>query len=142
VFAPTLVDQLADLPARSVLEIHGAGESLPPRRHDLHLLTHLLHRWNALNVRDILARSFDALLPGGWIVDHDVHLNADKSGPLSVARYSALLLHTTEGQCWSISEIAEFLGDAGFVNISERPTAADRTAILAQKPASDSGPFG
>ena len=89
-----------------------------------------------MQVREILARSFDALLPGGWIVDHDVHLNADKTGPLSVARYSALLLHdTTEGQCWSVSEIAELLSDAGFVNISERRTAADRTAILAQKPA-------
>jgi len=71
-----------------------------------------------------------------------VHLNADKSGPLSVARYSALLLHTTEGQCWSVSEMAQFLGDTGFINIEERHTAADRTAILAQKPAPGSGPSG
>ena len=35
---------------------------------------------------------------------HDVHLNADKSGPLAAAMYSALLMHCTEGRCFSVSE--------------------------------------
>lgn len=157
VLASFLVDVIADLPVRSVLDVTGSsgcGKLLAERRpgvslaesewgdlfarlpsgHDLHVLSHLLHCRSEAQVRGIVQRCYDALLPGGWLVDHDTHLNADKTGPLSVARYSALLLHATEGKCWSVAEMAGFLSDAGFVNVLERPCGPDRTAILAQKP--------
>ncbi len=92
-------------------------------------------------MRRIIGRSFDALPPGGWIVDHDTHLNATKSGPLAVARYSALLLHATDGQCWSVAEISSFLADAGFTGIEERrPCGIDRTVLLARRPSPPARP--
>jgi hypothetical protein len=105
-----------------------------PGGHDLHLLSHILHCWPERETRQILGRSYDALCPGGWVIDHDMHLNAEKTGPLAVARYSALLLHATEGRCWSVTEVAGFLQDAGFINVRERLCGLDRTAIIAQKP--------
>jgi hypothetical protein len=105
-----------------------------PGGYDLHLLSHALHCWNERGVRQIVGRSYDSLLPGGWIVDVDAHLNADRTGPLSVARYAVLVLYATEGQCWSVGELTGFLQDAGFLHVEERAAGPDRTAILAQKP--------
>ncbi len=52
-----------------------------PADHDLHLLSHTLHDWDEDGVRRILEVSFAALPSGGWLADHDAHLNADKTGP-------------------------------------------------------------
>ena len=52
-----------------------------------------------------LAASSAALPPSGLLVIHDAHLNADKTGPLPVAAYSALLMSVTEGECYATSEI-------------------------------------
>jgi len=104
-----------------------------PGGHDLHLFSHVLHDWGEEHVRKLLAASFAALAPGGWLVDHETHINETKTGPLPVAEYSVLLMHSTPGKCWSVREIAGMLDDVGFTHMGTRPTAADRTAILARK---------
>jgi hypothetical protein len=85
-------------------------------------------------VRQLLSASFVALEPGGSLVDHDTHINATKTGPLPVAEYSVLLMHSTPGKCWSLDELGAFLEETGFVEVDCRPTAADRTAIIARRP--------
>jgi SAM-dependent methyltransferase len=105
-----------------------------PTDHDLHLFSHVLHDWSEEQVRHLLASSFSALPPGGCLVDHDAHVNDTKTGPLAVAEYSVLLMHSTPGKCWSMGEMAAMLDDAGFTGMASRSTAADRTAILAYKP--------
>jgi hypothetical protein len=109
------------------------GDPLPDE-FDLHLFSHVFHDWSAREVRTLLESSFAALPPGGWLVDHDTHINAEKTGPLPVAEYSVLLMHSTHGKCWSISELEAMLGDVGFTVHDDRPTAADRTALVARKP--------
>jgi hypothetical protein len=104
-----------------------------PGGHDLHLFSHVLHDWGEEQVRALLAASFEALPPGGCIVDHDTHIDEGKSGPLPVAEYSVLLMHSTPGKCWSVGELAAMVTDAGFADVEERATAADRTAIVAHK---------
>jgi predicted O-methyltransferase YrrM len=105
-----------------------------PAGHDLHLFSHVLHDWSEEQVRHLLSASFEALPPGGWLVDHDAHINATKTGPLPIAEYSVLLMHSTPGKCWSVGELAGLLQEAGFVVIDCRSTAADRTAIVARRP--------
>lgn len=105
-----------------------------PGGHDLHLFSHVLHDWSERHVRHLLSSSFAALTPGGWFIDHDTHVNDAKTGPLPVAEYSVLLMHSTPGKCWSLGELAAMLDDVGFTDIATQPTAADRTAIVAHKP--------
>jgi SAM-dependent methyltransferase len=105
-----------------------------PTGYDLHLYSHVLHDWDAGHVAGLLAASYAALPPGGWWVDHDTHIDADKRGPLPVAEYSVLLMHSTFGKCYSIRELAEMAKRVGFVDVEHRPTAADRSAVLARKP--------
>jgi 3-hydroxy-5-methyl-1-naphthoate 3-O-methyltransferase len=104
-----------------------------PTGFDTHLYSHVLHDWDAPRVERLLAASFAALPPGGRLVDHDTHVDADKRGPLAVAEYSVLLMHSTPGKCWSVRELAEMAGRAGFVDVEHRPGAGDRGVLIARK---------
>ncbi|HEV8543678.1 MAG TPA: methyltransferase [Verrucomicrobiae bacterium] len=106
-----------------------------PNGFDLHLISNVLHDWNESTVMGLLRKSFTALEPGGMLVIHDVHINADKSGPLPAASYSALLMHATEGKCYSLSELYPWLQNIGFRNLKFTPTGADRSIVTAEKPA-------
>jgi predicted O-methyltransferase YrrM len=100
---------------------------------DVHLYSNVLHDWDVDKVRLLLAASFHALEPGGVLIVHDAHLNADKAGPLPVAKYSALLMSVTEGKCYSIAEMETLLGEAGFRDVQFTPTVADRSIVTARK---------
>lgn len=104
-----------------------------PGDYDLHLFSNVLHDWDEPLVKELLAKSFAALPSGGMILIHDMHINADKTGPLPVAAYSAMLATLTEGQCYSTAEMTSLLTDAGFHDIGFMLTAADRSVITALK---------
>jgi SAM-dependent methyltransferase len=140
VFERPPVDQIA----RTLIEKRGcaakvsviAGDMFTdplPRGFDLHLYSNVLHDWDTDKVRPLLAASHAALEPGGMLVVHDAHINADKTGPLPVARYSALLMNVTEGKCYSTSEMETLLQEAGFRDVRYQPTVADRSLITARK---------
>jgi len=101
---------------------------------DVHLFSNVLHDWDEPLVRKLLNKSFAALPSNGLIVVHDAHINADKTGPLPVAAYSALLMNITEGKCYSVAEMQGYLQEAGFGPADYFPTAADRSVLTAAKP--------
>jgi hypothetical protein len=105
-----------------------------PKGSDIHLFSNVLHDWDCPQVEQLLSKSFASLQPGGMIVVHDAHINLDKTGPLPVAAYSAMLMTITEGKCYSEQEMADFLARAGFSNVQYFPTVADRSVITARKP--------
>jgi hypothetical protein len=101
---------------------------------DVHLWSNALHDWDAATCRHLLAKSFAALPKGGMVVVHDKHLNREKTGPLRIAAHSVFLMAGTEGRFYSIAEIEEFLGDAGFVDLQFRDVILDYSIITARKP--------
>ena len=64
---------------------------------------------------------------------HDAFLNAEKTGPLHVAEYSVLLMHSSEGRCYLTREMERYLTDAGFRDVAYRDTAAARGIMTAAK---------
>ena len=104
-----------------------------PAGFDAHLISNVLHDWEEPEVRALLAKSHAALPAGGRLIVHDAFINAEKTGPLHVAEYSALLMQITEGKCYSLGEMRSYLGDAGFEWIEHGDTAVARGFILAQK---------
>ena len=104
-----------------------------PGDFDVHLISNVIHDWDEPVVRDLLAKSSAALPKGGLLLIHDAHINADKTGPLHVAEYSALLMNITEGKCYSVREMGAYLSDAGFEWIDHQPTAVGRSVIVARK---------
>jgi hypothetical protein len=104
-----------------------------PEGYEVHLLSNTLHDWSIESNRTIVSNSLKSLSSGGCIIVFDAHLNDDFNGPISVAEYSCLLMHSSEGRCYSKKEIRELLKLVGFVNIKEIDLPADRSAIIAFK---------
>lgn len=100
---------------------------------DIHLFSNVLHDWDIDEVRKLLAISHAALPTSGLLIIHDAFINEDKTGPLPVAEYSALLMHSTQGKCYATSEYRELLTEAGFEDIVCQNTAADRGVMTARK---------
>jgi hypothetical protein len=105
-----------------------------PSYGDVHLYSNALHDWAAEDVKQLLARSFARLPSGGMIVDHDRHLNREKTGPLRVASHSVFLMAGTQGRYYSIGEMEEYLAAAGFTGMEYRETVLDYSVITARKP--------
>jgi SAM-dependent methyltransferase len=105
-----------------------------PAGFDVHLFSNVLHDWDVPKVMALLSKSHQALPPGGMVLVHDAHLNRDKTGPLPVAEYSVLLMHATEGRCYSIGEMEAYLEEAGFTGVTYIPTAGNRSLVTARKP--------
>lgn len=134
-----------DRVARSAIAKRGFGDRVAviagdmlteplPRDFDVHLFSNVLHDWDLPVVERLLAASFVALAPGGLLVIHDTHLNADKTGPLAVAEYSTFLMQMTEGRSYGVGEINQSLLRAGFSDLTFASTVAARSVITAQKP--------
>lgn len=85
-----------------------------PKDCDVHLFSNVLHDWDVAEARQLLAASAAALPAGGLLVIHDAFINADKTGPLHAAEYSCLLMHSTQGKCYSSTEYADLMREAGF----------------------------
>lgn len=100
---------------------------------DVHLFSNVLHDWGTAEVKELLAISHKALPSGGLLIIHDAFINEDKTGPLPVAEYSALLMHSTQGKCYSVGEYSELLKEAGFEAGAYHDTAADRGFMTAVK---------
>jgi predicted O-methyltransferase YrrM len=104
-----------------------------PAGFDTHLISNVLHDWDEAPVLEILRKSSAALPSGGLLIVHDAFINADKTGPLPVAQYSVLLMHSTQGKCYSLGEMRTYLASTGFDFLDHKPTAADRSYVLARK---------
>jgi acetylserotonin N-methyltransferase len=81
----------------------------------------------------LLAASHAALPSGGLLLIHDAFINEEKNGPLHVAEYSCLLMHSTQGKCYSVAEYEVFLKEAGFAAGPYRDTVVGRGFMTAHR---------
>ena len=104
-----------------------------PAGPDVHLFSNVLHDWDTPVIEELLRKSFDALPAGGLVVVHEAFLNTEKTGPLHVAEYSVLLMHASEGRCYSVAEMEGYLSAAGFSSCAYMSGAAARGIMTARK---------
>ena len=110
--------------ARKLIEERGVADRVEvavgnmfdglPAGCDVHLFSNVLHDWGVKEVRELLRVSYAALPVGGLLIIHDAFINEAKDGPIHVAEYSCLLMHSTQGKCYSVGEYAELMAEAGF----------------------------
>lgn len=104
-----------------------------PEGHDVVLLSNVLHDWDFPEVRRLLEKAFSTLPLGGLLVIHEAFLHDDKTGPLPVAEYSALLMNITQGKCYTPGEYGAVLEELGFKVGPYQDTLADRGFMTAVK---------
>lgn len=143
--AATVLEQApVDAIARRLIAERGASDRVAvetgdlfaatwPSGFDVHLFSNVLHDWDEPEVRALLERSHAHLPPGGLLVIHEAFIDATKTGPLPVAEYSALLMHSTQGKCYSIAEYEAIGREIGFDAFTYRDTVADRGVMTARR---------
>jgi predicted O-methyltransferase YrrM len=105
-----------------------------PNGFDAHLYSNVFHDWGAGDIERLAAASFAALPPGGVLVDHDMHIDDDKTGPLRQAEFSVRMMLMTTGKCYTTAELAGIFQRVGFGEVTNTPTTAGYSIVVARKP--------
>ena len=102
--------------------------------YDLVLISAICHMLGVGENRDLLARAFRALAPGGRVAIQDFLLRADKTGPRSGALFSLnMLVNTQGGASYSEDEFTAWLREAGFGEVGRVPLAGPAGVLVARR---------
>jgi len=90
---------------------------------DAVLLSGMMHRETPATCLDLLRKSFAALEPGGMVVVSDVFFEDDHRNTPAFSLYFALSMMITseEGSAHAKTEMARWMGEAGFGSVEVRP---------------------
>jgi hypothetical protein len=129
--------------AAEMAATHGVADCLECRpgdmfadavpRAEVMLLSNVLHDWDVPACQELIGRCAAALPAGGRLLIHDVFLNDELDGPLSIALYSAALFCMTEGRAYSAAEYRSWLTAAGLKPQPLVPTLVHCGVLPAEK---------
>jgi (2Fe-2S) ferredoxin/predicted O-methyltransferase YrrM len=101
--------------------------------YDLVLISAICHMLSEEENRNLLARSFRALVEGGRVVIQDFLLRPDKTGPRPGALFSLnMLVNTQGGASYSEDEYTRWLREAGFGDVRRVPMAGPTGVLVGQ----------
>jgi len=119
------------------ITLHGADFTIDPlgSGFDLALISYIMHMYPNEVVRAILAKSREALVPGGRVVINDYVLNDDKTLPRAASLQALnMLVSTRGGNVYSELEYREALEEAGFCEVAKVPLMGPTDVITATRP--------
>jgi ubiquinone/menaquinone biosynthesis C-methylase UbiE len=142
----TAVDWAAVIPVtRRVAQKHGVadrfrfveGDLLKAdfgQGHALAILGQILHSEGEARSRLLLKKVFAALKPGGIVAIAEFIPDEGRRGPVMPVMFAInMLVNTDEGDTFTLSEMSQWLADAGFANIRQLTTPGVSPLILADK---------
>lgn len=107
-----------------------------PSGFDRVFFSDVFHDWNDERCRDLAARAYAAVEPGGRVIVHEMLLSETKDSPLAAASYSMIMLFATEGRQRTARELIEILAGAGFVDVRVTMTSGGYAAVSGARPPS------
>ena len=103
--------------------------------YDIAILGHILHSEGEDRSRQLLAKTFRALKPGGTIAIAEWLVNDDRTKPLPSLMFAVqMLVNSEKGDTFSFDEIKSWLGEAGFEKVRKLDAPGPSPLILATKP--------
>lgn len=103
--------------------------------HNVATLGHILHSEGVERSKTLLARTFEALAPGGTIAIAEFLVNPERTGPVPCLIFAInMVVNTDCGNTFSFEEIAGWLAEAGFVDARTLAVHSHSPLILATKP--------
>ncbi len=101
---------------------------------DLHFYGNIFHDWLPEKGEFLARKSFAALPKGGRLILHEQLYKDDKSGSFATAAFSMTMLAWTEGQQYSRRELTSLMADAGFKQITVKPSFGYMSIVTGVKP--------
>ena len=103
--------------------------------YDVAILGHILHSEGEKRSRQLLAKVFDSLAPGGTIAIAEWLVNETRTAPSHSLMFAVnMLVHTKEGDTFSFEEISRWSSEAGFRDARLLDAPGVSPLILATKP--------
>ncbi|CCW34999.1 methylase involved in ubiquinone/menaquinone biosynthesis [Chthonomonas calidirosea] len=103
--------------------------------HQIAILGHILHSEGEMRSRELLAKTYQALAPGGTIAIAEFLVNEDRTSPPHALIFAVnMLVHTEQGDTYSFNEIRRWLEEVGFQHVRSLDVPAASPLILATKP--------
>ncbi|MCP5522402.1 MAG: methyltransferase domain-containing protein [Verrucomicrobiales bacterium] len=103
--------------------------------HHVAILGHILHSEGPDRIRQLLARTFAALRPGGVLAIQEFLPNDERTGPPLPLLFAVnMLVNTEAGGTYTFAEISGWLAEVGFVRPRLLEVPAVSPLILADKP--------
>ena len=102
-----------------------------PAGADFAWVSAILHQHSRRHNRELFAKVFQALEPGGRIAIRDVVMEQDRTRPVEGALFAInMLVNTEEGGTFTFQEIAEDLQSAGFVEPELSVRSEDMNSVV------------
>ncbi len=102
--------------------------------YDVALVTNFLHHFDPATCTDFLRKVHAALKPGGRVAVLEFVPNPDRVSPPQAAAFSlTMLAGTPSGDAYTLAELQQQLGDAGFGAASAHALPTPGTVLVAQK---------
>lgn len=105
-----------------------------PKDRDAVLFSNIFHDWDWDTCASFARSAATALKPGGTILLHEMLLDEDRSGPLTVACFSVTMLLYERGRQYTAGELRQLLEAAGFVDFQATATFGYYSLVQARKP--------
>ena len=103
--------------------------------YDIATLGHILHSEGEERSRELLKKTFRALISGGTIAIAEWLVNEDRTKPLPSLMFAVqMLVNTEKGDTFSFNEIKNWLEEAGFKKVRKVEAPGPSPLILATKP--------
>lgn len=107
-----------------------------PSGYDVILLSMILHDWDEVTNRRLLAKCYEALPSGGSVIVCELVLNPERTGPPPAALMGMnMLIETEGGKNYSQTEYTTWLVEAGFEQVRVVPlnAAGANGALIASR---------
>jgi 2-polyprenyl-3-methyl-5-hydroxy-6-metoxy-1,4-benzoquinol methylase len=102
--------------------------------YDLVILGHIIHSEGEKHGKELLAKCYAALRPGGKLLIAEYVPNDTRTGPAMPVLFGLnMLLQTEEGNVFTLREYRTWLKAAGFGKVTTVPVPPPSTVILAAK---------
>jgi ubiquinone/menaquinone biosynthesis C-methylase UbiE len=103
-------------------------------RYDLAILGHIIHSEGEKAGRQLIRKSYRALKRGGLLLIAEIIPNDSRTGPLIPLLFGLnMLLHTRQGDVFTMAEYKRWLKEAGFNRIRTIQSPSPSPLILATK---------
>ena len=147
---PALHCTIMDLPAmcdvaQEYIDAAGAGERVDtvgvdmfrgewPQGYDAVFFSNVFHDWSFRTCTQLASRALAILPAGGRIYLHEMLLDDDGAGPLAATAFSLAMLHGTQGQQFTFTQLHDLLHGAGFTDIRVDATYAYHSLVSGTRP--------
>jgi ubiquinone/menaquinone biosynthesis C-methylase UbiE len=97
-------------------------------------LGHILHSEGAEHSRRLLAKTAKALVPGGTLVIAEFLPDPDRNGPALPLLFALnMLVHTSEGDTFTVPQLTAWLEEAGFKDVRTVPAPSPSPLVFATR---------